>query len=939
MLANRSSHTLQCDPTQCRQNKLYPGTAIKSKPSQGTGQRKRDLNDGLPSEASLISNGVTVTETHHEDHPLKRVKRFSLPSPKAPKSVKLLGIEQTPSHHQDGYTPGFCPSPEKESIHSSLILYFNANSSPKESTLLGSVKDPTSHLAGDMLDSSRGLERISEGSKLFPPINNMDISLELDPDTLGQFSLENYADFRKDWPSADELPSADNFDWVEDLMASDLPSLEYDWPWEKAGAAATHTDISSSPNTLLDFNYSVAGVEAPYAFQTDVYDPNDVGPPDSPLLKLLKPKLQHTPSPPLDGPESDDAKPVPSQGDAVLISFGGKVLEVAHTAAAELLVSDDEMSYGSEKGMEVCASMAKTGRPIRLDALAAGALGCVKLLADTCSADTCVKGDFENRLREIDCASMDRTPGFLQPADNRSEKRKMPAEEHRAAAHEKEYGHVSDAAFESADAGLCGRTAESSFEIPLSSATGHPRVKAPLTSSHARVVSDEDTFLPRSKSATFSQIPSESSGFSTRGNPRDLVEQASQIHNLHSMHLTKHMIKPHCHLPPTHQQISQQQWQIEQIPQPQPQQQQQRRRRRLLPLQTQMFEPAERTSDISRSVFTPIDDSRPLEPRNVEQEPLRNPLSKSTLPNMKKAVISIEDLTILLRDSNLILTTPMEQVYCPKDEPSLVDIILLDDDADSKISATMYPEALRYELGTCCSEARLIHCVCNIEIENCPREISSDRSSQNTMPLASQTSPAKYRIYDHVNTPSSRYSCLEYIRSISDQISQMPDPNGERLVTIIYSSMATGTVVKRATIAPLEPSELSPLPTSYSLRWLDPNWRTIESMISDLHSTNNLIPCRPVDLKIQQQEMIPCALLHPAFGPSKFISDIEKKLVIPRTATYTAKAAARPAYENVVGQSVEIDKAIAHARRRNRCRIIAVFEKPVDAVKDLASLL
>ena len=122
-------------------------------------------------------------------------------------------------------------------------------------------------------------------------------------------------------------------------------------------------------------------VEAPHAFQNDVYDPDDVGPQDSPLLKPLKPKLQPTPSPPPDGSESDDAKPVPSQGDAVLISLlgGGKALEVARTAATELLASDDEMSDGSEKGVEVRAGMAKTGSSIELEALAAGALNAVKL--------------------------------------------------------------------------------------------------------------------------------------------------------------------------------------------------------------------------------------------------------------------------------------------------------------------------------------------------------------------------------------------------------------------------------------------------------------------------------------------------------------------------------------------------------------------------------
>jgi hypothetical protein len=131
-------------------------------------------------------------------------------------------------------------------------------------------------------------------------------------------------------------------------------------------------------------------VEASHAFQNDVYDPDDVGPQDSPLLKPLKPKLQPTPSPDPDGSESDDAKPVPSQGDAVLIGLlgGGKALEVARTAATQLLASDDEMSDGSEKGVEVPPIIGKTGNSSDLEALAAGALNVVGKLNAAHAATT-----------------------------------------------------------------------------------------------------------------------------------------------------------------------------------------------------------------------------------------------------------------------------------------------------------------------------------------------------------------------------------------------------------------------------------------------------------------------------------------------------------------------------------------------------------------------
>jgi hypothetical protein len=131
-------------------------------------------------------------------------------------------------------------------------------------------------------------------------------------------------------------------------------------------------------------------VEASHVSENDVYDPDDVGLQDSPLLKPLKPKLQPTPSPPPELPETEESPPpgspksrkqtrrlksVASQGDAVLINLlgGGKALEVARIAATQLLASDDEMSDGSQKGVEM-SIMEKTGHPNELAALAAGAL-------------------------------------------------------------------------------------------------------------------------------------------------------------------------------------------------------------------------------------------------------------------------------------------------------------------------------------------------------------------------------------------------------------------------------------------------------------------------------------------------------------------------------------------------------------------------------------
>ncbi|KAH8743651.1 hypothetical protein BGZ57DRAFT_980008 [Hyaloscypha finlandica] len=88
----------------------------------------------------------------------------------------------------------------------------------------------------------------------------------------------------------------------------------------------------------------------------DVYDPDDVGLRDSPLLKPMRPSLQPSPSPPptvplpQGGPNSGQ-----NQGDAVLVSFmdGGKHPDIARQAGNELLASIDEGAVESVKGTEV----------------------------------------------------------------------------------------------------------------------------------------------------------------------------------------------------------------------------------------------------------------------------------------------------------------------------------------------------------------------------------------------------------------------------------------------------------------------------------------------------------------------------------------------------------------------------------------------------------
>lgn len=101
---------------------------------------------------------------------------------------------------------------------------------------------------------------------------------------------------------------------------------------------------------------------APTTPSYDVYDSYDVSLNNSPRLKALKPKLRPTPSPPPDIDEDDQGKPVPSQGDAVLISLlgNGRALETARAAATALLPLDDKASDKSEKEVGISSNIART---------------------------------------------------------------------------------------------------------------------------------------------------------------------------------------------------------------------------------------------------------------------------------------------------------------------------------------------------------------------------------------------------------------------------------------------------------------------------------------------------------------------------------------------------------------------------------------------------
>ncbi|KAH9203376.1 hypothetical protein DL95DRAFT_504241, partial [Leptodontidium sp. 2 PMI_412] len=122
------------------------------------------------------------------------------------------------------------------------------------------------------------------------------------------------------------------------------------------------------------------------AASNDIYDSDDVGLHDSPLLKSVRPNLQPSPSPPppFSLPQvilESTLRPPGRKGsnrsrnglrDAVLVSFmgGGRRPDIARKAGNEPLVSDDEDAGDSVKGNEDTVEKDS----IDLTALAADAL-------------------------------------------------------------------------------------------------------------------------------------------------------------------------------------------------------------------------------------------------------------------------------------------------------------------------------------------------------------------------------------------------------------------------------------------------------------------------------------------------------------------------------------------------------------------------------------
>jgi hypothetical protein len=185
---------------------------------------------------------------------------------------------------------------------------------------------------------------------------------------------------------------------------------------------------------------------------------------------------------------------------------------------------------------------------------------------------------------------------------------------------------------------------------------------------------------------------------------------------------------------------------------------------------------------------------------------------------------------------------------------------------------------------------------------------------------------------------------VEYIRSISDYISAAATtkPNYERLLTVIYHGNASGTVVKRAMLVAMDTHELSSQPPPYSLRWLDPAWLAMESMIADLHITNNLIPrgSEVANLVDPYEPGIPmtCALLEgPDPHPLDFTPGIKEEppKLHSRKPSIADQVAQRQQGIDLRLDSLEIVKAQVHARRANRNKLFVLFRKPVNAARSL----
>jgi hypothetical protein len=144
----------------------------------------------------------------------------------------------------------------------------------------------------------------------------------------------------------------------------------------------------------------------------DIYDPDDVGLLNSPLLRPMRPNLDPTPCPIFDDLENDGfisddyaidevdfslqsrtpfsvnpyrhSRRVASKQDAVLINLlgGGKAVDVARTAATELLASDDEMSVDNSH-VDVRATRRAQPEVDSNSDLAALAMGALKIHAQT----------------------------------------------------------------------------------------------------------------------------------------------------------------------------------------------------------------------------------------------------------------------------------------------------------------------------------------------------------------------------------------------------------------------------------------------------------------------------------------------------------------------------------------------------------------------------
>lgn len=243
--AHRFSHTLQCDPTRCRDNKLYPGKSINPTSAKSNSDRKRDREDESSqdeSQAPLIDSPSTITNC--EDRALDTVKGSSSLSLSSSKSATQSGDGQTPSDQEDYNDHHSYLSFEfvGERRPTSFVSY-SEDCNPSKRMRFDGDQDLTKDLPNTLI-ASMIFDNVPGNEMLFPWTMNPIVDLDPSLGIMGQSSCE----FRREkiCPSVQETFGGAKVDWIEALMASDMPPLDLDW------SLNPNADLFSPVNGMYD---------------------------------------------------------------------------------------------------------------------------------------------------------------------------------------------------------------------------------------------------------------------------------------------------------------------------------------------------------------------------------------------------------------------------------------------------------------------------------------------------------------------------------------------------------------------------------------------------------------------------------------------------------------------------------------------------------------